>query len=96
MIARICCCAHLVWSELLLGSLGVLVAGTLGLGVGGGLFLLGGLLLALLLSLLEFGLGNHFARDFVQVKLGDGRSGLGGGSLASSSWIVRHGLAFGD
>jgi hypothetical protein len=74
--------AHLVGSEFLLGSLSVLVASSLGLGIRSGLFLLGSLLLTLLLALLEFGLGDHLAGDFVEVKLGDGGGGVGDGGLA--------------
>jgi hypothetical protein len=74
---------HLVGGEFLLGGLGALVTcGGLRLGVRSGLFLLGGLLLSLLLTLLELSLGDHLASNFVKMKLGDCGGGLCDGRLA--------------
>lgn len=79
--------ANLVGSELLLLGLGALLAG-LGRTLGSLLLLLGSLLLAGLLALLELRLGDHLARDLVEVQLANSLSGLvaGGGLL-----VVGHG-----
>lgn len=84
---------HLVRSELLLRSLGVL--GRLGLVTLLGLlssllFLLFGLLLTGLLALLELALGDHFAGDLVKMKLGDSiGSGVGAG-IGGRVLVIRH------
>lgn len=85
---------YLVRSELLLGSLSVILASGLGgllVLVGSVLFLLLSLLLTGLLSLLELGLGDHLSSDLVKVQLGNSGSSSVDSRIAGSGLLVRHG-----
>lgn len=82
---------NLVGSEFLLCSLCILLASARSRASLVGLFLLGSLLLAKLLALLELSLGDHFAGDVVKVQLGNSGSGIGRASIAGSRLVVGHG-----